>query len=109
MVRKVKDTAQGLSLQAVWNTACIRWVVDRVPTVQPLQRAEVEEFQRAFGGAADERYAEFLGLAARRLAWSADEDAAMRILAAAARPKLQEIVELPEVDFRFTAGLFLHV
>ena len=104
-----RAAAQGLSLQAVWNTACIRWVVDRVPTVQPLQRAEVEEFQRAFGGASDERYAEFLSLAARRLAWSVDEDAAMRLLAAAARPKLQEIVELPEVDFRFMAGLFLHV
>lgn len=104
-----RAAARELSLQAVWNTACIRWVVDQVPTVQPLQRAEVEEFQQAFAGASDERYAEFLSLAARRLAWSVDEDAAMRLLAAAARPKLQEIVELPEVDFRFTAGLFLHV
>ena len=104
-----RAAARELSLQAVWNTACIRWVVDQVPTVQPLQRAEVEEFQQAFAGASDERYAEFLSLAARRLAWSVDEDAAMRLLAAATRPKLQEIVELPEVDFRFTAGLFLHV
>lgn len=104
-----RAAARDLSLTAVWNTACIRWVVDRVLTVQPLQRTEVEEFQRAFGGASDERYAEFLSLAARHLAWGADEDAAMRVLAGVARPKLQEIVELPEVDFRFTAGLFFHV
>ncbi len=103
-----RAAARELSLETVWNTACIRWVVDQVLTVRPLQRTEVEEFQRAFAGASDERYAEFLSLAARRLAWSADADAAMRVLAAAARSKLQEIVELPEVDFRFTAGLFLH-
>ena len=103
-----RAAVRELSLETVWNTACIRWVVDQVLTVRPLQRTEVEEFQRAFVGASDERYAEFLSLAARRLAWSADADAAMRVLAAAARPKLQEIVELPEVDFRFTAGLFLH-
>jgi hypothetical protein len=99
---------QGLSLEAVWNTAFIGWVVGHEFAIQPLWRTDVEDFQRAFEGTPfDQRYAEFVSLAARHLAWSADEDAAMRVLAGAARPTLQEIVELPEVDFRFMAGLFL--
>ena len=106
------DVANGqqatLSLEAVWNTAFINWVAAHEFAVQPLRRMDVEDFQRAFEDTPfDERYAEFLGLAARHLAWSADEETAMQVLAEAARPKLQEVVEVPEVDFRFMAGLFL--
>lgn len=100
--------AGGLSLEAVWNTAFISWAAAHELAIQPLRRTDVEDFQRAFEDTPfDERYAEFVSLAARHLAWSADEDAAMRVLAEAARPKLQEIIALSEVDFRFMAGLFL--
>ncbi len=100
---------RGLSLEAVWNTAFLRWVTAHELAIQPLGRADVEDFQRAFEDTPfAERYAEFVSLVARHLAWSADEETAMRVLAEAARPKLQEIIELPEVDFRFMAGLFLH-
>ena len=100
--------ARVLSLEAVWNTAFINWVVAHEFAIQPLGRTEVEDFQRMFADTPfAEQYAEFVNLAARHLAWSADEETAMRVLAEAARPELQEIIDLPEVDFRFMAGLFL--
>ena len=102
---------EGRTLVVLWNTAFVHWATAHTVATQPLTRTDVAHFLRAlehknFG----EQYAEFIALCASQLDWSADEDAAMQVLAEAGRERLQEVVglSLAQLDLRFMSGVFLH-
>ena len=107
---------EGVSLEVVWNTVFVHWVAKghivliAHVVIEPLQRTDVEHFLQALQDRNfDERYAEFLTVCARQLEWSAEENAAMQVLAGSAREKLEEIIALPpgQVDFRFISGILI--
>lgn len=101
---------EGGTLEVLWNTAFVHWATEHRLTTQPLQPGEVERFLQVLQEKnCDEWYAEFLTVCARQFEWSAEEGAAMQVLTASAREKLQEIIALPlaQLDVRFVSGVLI--
>lgn len=99
-----------VTLAVLWNTAFARWLVERKAAVRPLSRAELGVLQERLRRTPIEKErVAFLALASARLSLTAEEDDALRALAAHAREKLQEAltVEAATVDLRFVEGVLM--
>jgi hypothetical protein len=106
----VRRASEGVTLEVLWNTAFVRWVMEDAVTVQPLNRAELNTLQKRLQKTSlEERRMQFLTLAATQLELTDEEAEALRTLAAHAQEKLDEALAVvaAAADVRFISGLLI--
>ena len=102
--------AEGVTLGVLWNTAFARWLVEGKVAMRPFSRTELGVLQKRLRKTAvEEASAAFLALATTRLKLTEAETAALRVLAAYAREKLEEVlaVEAATANLRFIEGVLV--
>ena len=101
---------EGITLEALWNTAFARWVVEERTAVRPLSRAELVVLQeRLRRKHIEEESATFVAVGSHHCQWTSEEEEAILALAAHAREKLREAlaVDATTADLRFIEGLLI--
>jgi hypothetical protein len=105
-----KRTAENITLEAFWNTTCVRWIVEGKVELQPLTRTELQKFQRNLQGASvEEKSVEFVAQVAIQYNLTTEETEAMQSLAQHGREQLEEVVriDVATADLRFLDGLLV--
>ena len=101
---------EGVTLEALWNTALVHWVGAQAVSVQALQHADIVRFRdRVDETTLEEQTQAFQRLAVTQLNLNAEEQDALTAFAAAAQGKLQELLNIrpDQVDVRFVSGVIV--
>ncbi len=99
---------EGVTLAILWNTAFLRWVVEKRIEVRPLQRKELLAGQRRLRG---EKLAKelsaFLTTVATQCQLTPDETAALQVLSTTAHEKLNEVltIDVATAELKFVEGI----
>jgi len=100
--------SEGVTLAVLWNTAFLRWVVEKRIDARPLQRKDLLAGQRQLRGEklAKETSA-FLTIVTTQCQLTVDETEALRVLSTVAHEKLSEVlaVDATTTDLKFIAGV----
>jgi hypothetical protein len=101
---------KSVTLEVLWNTAFVHWIVEQQVAIRPLSRAELAIIQNRLRGTKLEEQSEaFLTLLASPFALSDEEIPALRVLARHAWEKLRDVlaVDTASVDLRFIEGVLI--
>lgn len=100
----------GSTLAVLWNTAYAHWIIQQKVEATPLSRAELLALQQRLREAnGEETMAAFLTKGCTHLELTAEQNEALRTLAAHAAEKLQEAlaVDIRTADLRFIGGVLV--
>jgi hypothetical protein len=101
---------EGATLSVLWNTAFVRWVVEKTITSQPLRRKDLQVWQRYVQGEnLEKEMTVFVATVVSQCQLTVDETETLRGLAAFAQERLKEVrtVNAATAELKFVEGLLV--